>query len=584
MNNPRILVVLIALVVAATAACDGCGDDAPAEVDERVEQMASFIPGEADAALMAPELSDFPENFDYALQRADHVWAETRQVENTLNQALGFPTAATESWEAAGFDTDGSLMVSLVGARPVMTAHIADKNAFETHVIGHMREKFEAETPIEDQVFGDREFRVSGGGMPQDMAWFYDDSLVVLVMPPYSAFDYLDGGSATSVAADIGEMGDEDSLAHDDAFNEFLDAVGQDYPVSLFFDARRYFDRPEVDNEIGIPQIDDVARSLVEWSRHNADTTGIGFRAGDQSVKLHGFASTDEETLEEARRAYTTTAETDTTGMLTENTAGAVKTAFDLSRAVDGYLEDLPEQQRDNLEGRLDQWGTNYEIDMREDVIEAISGHSLLVFYGIGPEFEQVLGHVMSPRPDIQSAARVGLNNSGLMLNFHFEQQDQKDRLVGRMSDFAGELIDRDQLTYDGAAVDGFEVLQAADVDRVPIRMFSHNQSLTLASTGLSPDSAYEYITDRREEGGLAEAEGFELGARFAEADDINGLYLNFENLQNNLRQLGTAGSAAANYLDSLDELLMTATVADDGFRSDTELTFTEPLDDEPEQ
>ncbi len=580
MNHTRIFTALLLLLVTVALACDGCDRNGVDEdAQQRVDELASLIPGTTDVALVAPELGELPGTLDYVFGRADQLQADGELLERNINQSLGFRISDKESWDAAGFDTDGSMIFSMVGARPVLAVHIDDENSFETHVIGRLREQFHAETPIDTQEFGDRSFRVSGAGMADDMAWFYEGSAVVLVMPPFDVFDVFETGTATSVANKMGGMDTEASLAHSDAFGDFRNSIGDEYPVSLYVHAERYLDRPVVDDDqIGVAGFDTIARGMVDWAQGNTKSTGIGFEAGDQTLKLHGFAAGDEEVVNEARQAFATDHDVDWDGLLTENTTVAVRTAVDLSSLLDTYLNNLPDEQRRTIERDISQIGHNHDMDLQEDILQALSGHSLLVFYGLAGGASDAMGQFMAG--DVGGGLQTVSQYSGLAANFHFADADKKADLFDYASEFAGDYIEDRPLKYDGDDIEEIRVLQPADTGLFPLRLFTDDYSATFTTTGINEQSAYEYLTNQREEGRLSDGD-LPLGAEFASSQGVNGIYANFGNLADNMRDLGSAAAAYAGIIDVLEELLITTGVEDDGLHARAQLTFSEPLDDD---
>lgn len=581
MNNYRFLIPLLALVVALAPACNGCSSDhEDADADERIQMLASHLPATSDVVLVVPETGQLPETLDYTMGRLAHFRGDIETLERNINHSLGFRVTDPESWDAAGFDLDGSMMISMIGARPVVAAHIDDENSFRTNVIGRLRQQFDIQTPIESRTFGGRDFQVSGAGMADDMVWYIEGSTVVLVMPPFNAFDVFETGTATAIANKLGDMDPEATLAHSDGFDAFYQSIGSKYPTSLYVDAKRYFDRPAVANDqVGVAGFDTIVRSLVDWSHDNTDAAGIGFRAGDQRIELHGFAAGDDEVVDQARQALGADDEFDINGLLTENTTVAVRTAVDLNQLLDTYLENLPDDQRRTFQRQLSRADEDSDMDMNDDVLGALSGHSLLVFYGLAGNAGNSLGQFMGG--DLFGGLRTLSNNSGLMAHVQFSDADKMDALLDYTSESVADLIDRRPLEYDGDPVDGFQVIEPAEQELMPLRMVTGERTATLTTAGINEQSAYQYLTDAREEGRLADDDTRPLGAEFATADAINGIYVNFDGLADSIRQFGAAAAGYANVIDALHEVLLTAGVEDDGLHARTQITFSEPLEDD---
>lgn len=271
--TPRTLLLsLLILLTGLVGACNGCSTTLEAPDDDpeaRITALAQLVPEDADAALVVPEIRNMPDTMEYILSRHGHVDPGAQDLATRISRDLGVQITDMEMMELAGFHPDGSLMVSMVEGRPVLTADIADKNAFQRYVPGHVRREQGTETRIEDEEFGDREFRVSGDSTLDDTAWTFDGSAVVMVMPPYDFFSAHITNSADDVAAEIGEMSPEATLADSDAFAEFRTQVGDDSPVSLYLS----WDQ------------------LLDSEDEAIDTMGLGFRADPQSVEIDAYAT-----------------------------------------------------------------------------------------------------------------------------------------------------------------------------------------------------------------------------------------------------------------------------------------------------
>lgn len=276
MMKPRTLLFsLLILLTGLAGACNGCSTslEEPADDPEaRIAELAQLVPEDADAVFVVPEIRNMPDTMEYILQRHRHVDPGARDLTTRISRDLGVQITSLEMMELAGFHPDGSLMVSMVEGRPVLTANIADKNAFQRYVTGHVRREQGTETRIEDEEYGQREFQVSGDSTLDDMAWTFEGSAVVMVMPPYDFFSDHVTNTATAVATELGEMSPEATLADSDAFAEFRNQIGDDYPVSLYLSWAQLLDNED----------------------EAIETMGLGFRSDPQSIEVDVYATATE--------------------------------------------------------------------------------------------------------------------------------------------------------------------------------------------------------------------------------------------------------------------------------------------------
>ncbi len=574
-----VLLTLFSFLVVSFAGCDRCRSDDAEAAQQSVAELAVLVPANADTALVVPKIEDLPPTFDYALRRMGHVNPDARAYATFLRRQLGVDLTDVESWEEAGFDTDGSLMISLVSGRPVFTAHLDDEDDFEETVIANFRRQLGTQGGIEDETIAGRSFRVSGDDAGDDMAWFFDDSRVVWVMPPFDAFAVYESGSAASVANKLGGLDEDTSLANSDSFVQFQKGIGNEFPVSIFFDVALHMDSADQlpTDALGVTGVDTLIDGLTQWSQANAGGAGVGLRAGDQRLEIRTFAGGDDELIAKTREFYSTDADIDWQGLLTERIVVGTRTSFDLQRTVDTYLETLPDEHRRMIRREMQQLSDQLGLDVEEDVLGAFSGHTTAAFYGVTDGAGSVPRLFMTGR--IERGVQTLLSNMGLLVSFHFADVDKMNQLADTLEDQARGLVRRNALTYQGSETDDVEILAPASIRAFPLRLAIKDDVVTLATAGISEDDLYEYLTASRSETLLADSDDHPLGAQFAESDNPNGLYLNFANLRRNMRNI----SLLANYagtIEFLHELLMVVDVDDHGIYVDTIVQFTDPLAD----
>lgn len=271
--RPFLLSMLIVVMALAATACNGCSslEEPDGDPEARIADLAQHVPEDADAALVVPEIRQMPDAMESILQRHRHVEPGAEALATRISRDLGVQITSLEMMELAGFHPDGSLMVSMVDGRPVLTAHIADKNAFNRYVTGHVRREHRTETRIDEATYGEREFIISGDSALDDMAWYFDGAAVVLVMPPYDFFSAHVSNRAVAVATDLGEMAPDATLADSDEFQQFRTRVGDDYPVSLHLP------------DVGV------------LDEETTETIGLGFRAEPARIEVDGFVDDDSE-------------------------------------------------------------------------------------------------------------------------------------------------------------------------------------------------------------------------------------------------------------------------------------------------
>ena len=567
--------LLVALFVLQTG-CDGCREDVDDDAQERIDALSTFVPATTDAAIIVPEIGAFPQTVDHLFKRLEHFNPQARAPESALRQNLGLHLSDPESWDQAGFDLDGSLMISMVGSRPVLTAHIDDSNAFETYIVGRLRQMFDTQTSIERQDYGDRRFRTSGTGPSDDMAWFIDGHTVVLVMPPADTLDVFATGSAASVATELGGVDEDNALRTSPAFQDFRRGIDTDYPISFFVDVNRYLERDiDESDSLGMSGLNDLIRSAAQWSQDNAGGAGFGLKTDAETIQFRGYAAGDEEILAQAAEAYQAEADLDWAHFLTDQTTLATRTSFDLSSTVETYLESLPDDHRRNIQREMTEMGRDLDMDFDDDILGAFSGHTQFIFYGFGEGISRVATALMGGQ--IERGIQNGLAATRLALNVHFDDIDKVEALLGVAEEHvAGLYHHRNSATAEDD--DNGDEDNGDDAQSTPIHSKIHGNTFSLFTAAIDADMADDLIAGESGATPLADSD-HPLGQRFATDDALNGLYLNFSNLRSNMRNIPLLAGYTST-IDALHELMITAEVEDHGIYLDATLQFSDPLED----
>ncbi len=534
--------------------------------------LAGVLPASAKMVIMIPDLSEMRDSVDITLERVSAFQPQIRMFEQQIAREMGIRITDEESWKNSGITPDGSLMVAVVGNRPVVATFVDDREAFESRFIERMRQFTRTDSPVRNETIGGRSFKVSGDQAGSDIAWFYDGNMVVLAMPPFDAFGVFEEGTATNILSNVAAAAGDGSLANDESFQTYRKGMGDRYPVSVYFSGEYLRDVGEGQAQAAG---NEIAQFLAAFDAGDGGA-GVGVRANETRLELRSLFVGDEDLIAAAEAAFISDHDVDFSGFLTKNTLLAVRSSFDLEKAYDFYMEQLPDEDRRALRRSLSRTGQAYQIDIEEDVIKAFSGHGVLAFYGVAGDMTRMAA-MLGGGGSVGDTIRTVLANAGLVLSTHFADQEKFDNLMAKVTEIGGDDLNQRALVYEGSEVDDVEVLEPRMLNLFPARMFVRGDTLTVAAAGIGENAAYQYLTGDRPEGLLSDSDDFPLGKMFAEADAYNGLYLNFERLRWQIRRVPMV-SGFANQLNMFHELLATTGVDEHGIYGSLIVDFTEPL------
>ncbi|TXD32234.1 hypothetical protein FRC96_18335 [Lujinxingia vulgaris] len=573
----RLLILLFALAALLIApACDGCGSKKgaiPASAQDRITQLSEQLPLSTDALIIAPKLDETREALDIVMRRTEAFNPAVRMIESQIQREWGIKLNDPESWKRAGITPDGSLMVAMVVNRPVLVTYVADKQAFESVFVERLRKTFEITEPVRNEKMGKTSLKISGKSGGLELAWFYKDNIAFVALPAFDAIEALEEGTALAIATQIQTTAAEESLGKSAPFMAFRDNLAKDLPLSVYVDPDRYLARVEQAPNPNPTPVDELIEQVALFSQNNAEGAGVGLIATDTRIQLKAYAGGNEELVKKAREAYLSQMEADWANLLTKNTMLGVRTSFDMPKAYQAFLDGLPEENSRAIRRNLVEMGRNYNLNLEDDVIAAMTGHSLIAFYGIGTR--QLMGALGQGAP-IQQIMSV-LSASGLLISADFSEQRKLEALVDSLGQFATGYAELRPLNYKGAPVDDARVLVPANLNALPARLFQRGDNLTIAAAGMGEDAVYEYLSGKRDEPALKDVEGLDLGARFASEKNLNGLYFNFERLRENFGSMPMIGNVIST-LDPLQELLLEVAVEEEGLFATASLDFVAPL------
>lgn len=571
----KLTLILLALLLFSTG-CAKCKSDStalPRAADARLSALSETLPADVDAAIIIPEIDPMQSTLKAASQRISHYNPQFDQLEQQIVRRFGLRLSEQDSWKEAGLLADGSLLVGLTSGRPVVITFVEDREKFEAKVIERIRTYGKIDSPIRTETIANRQIRVSGEQAGSDIAWYYDGPIVTLALPPFDAMGVYTDGSAATIVSNIAAADKEASLGKSQAFKDFRKALGDHYPVSIYLNSKRYFEREDKAN---FGALGPIVEGMASWSKSNADAAGFAARVDGERFEVRAYLGGDDELIKEARAAHDKKVDTDWNGMLTTNTALAIRTSFDLHKAYQTFIEGLPDEERRSFRRQLAQFGRAYELDVEEDVIAAFSGNSLITFYGMGGDMTRLLAAFTADAEPID-IIRTLLANAGLLINLHFTDAAKLDTLLNRFAQFGGDHLERRPLLADGKEIKDVEVFEPKALNLFPARLFRKETSLTLAAAAIGENSVHQYLTSARSEGTLDKSEEFALGKRFAQTENLNGVYLNVKNLRSNLRRIPLI-SGFAGQLQPFHEALIEGGVDDHGFYASFTVDFTEAL------
>lgn len=574
----RLIALSTALAFGLVAiACDGgCGDKMPSEPSERVEEMSSHLPNDAQMSVVVSDLERMRTSLESAHDTIGDTLPMADLVEEQAETELGIDLFDEESWKDSGVAADGAMTVTAIGEYPVMLTYVADQQKFEKHLSEQLQDRFDTEATTKTETVDGTEVKYLGEEEDQTAAWALDGKLAIVALPAVEEAEEVNdeeaAESAQQMVAELISLEEEESLASHDSLDNFNSAVAEEHAMALFLN------NTEILTDERVEQVEQNAPNglgpMLDWGQENVRAAGLGLDVDGNAVSLRGWSDVPKEVRDRLDSVLNASTEADMEGYATENTLAALRMSVDMSELWKLYKETAPEEDQAQVEQLLAGPFEQTDLDFEEDVIGKITGNLGLYFYGLSPSAIQKGPQVM------QAVMMQPMQSVALIVPLQFEDAESRDAIIEALQE-----LDQTGAEFERETVKGdVEVIKNAGGDGSQGQFFVADDMLVFASGVFDDESVADYITGEREEPNLSEVDELDLGADLAEGDDYDGLYLNFVRARNHLGDvLNNTAPQAISILENFEEAALTSGVDSDGAHIDLRIDLTPQEGDDSE-
>lgn len=519
----RVLILFVLFVGLGACKEKGCGDksaEIPKTPMARVEQMTSKIPSGADSVMVISDLDAMRGSMNLIKNRLP----ETGVVETMQKQIqvqFGIDLLDAESYKRAGLAPDSSAVGAIHRSRLLVLLYVDNRQNFEKVLVEKAKNAFQIEAVTKTETVGKHQMKVLSEDPATQIAWMYQGKMALISMPATDPRGVLEDGAATLVLSEVADSKKESSLWSHRGFQDFKTALVENYPVALYMNATESLKSDAVKAQL---EAEPNAKAVTDWVQENVTFVGAGLIGEGDEVRVKGYVGMKPETLAKVKQAQKLDAKADWSSYATEKLMLGLRLALNIPQGYELVLASMPEDDARGIRRTLKMAGDRLAVDVEQDVLQQLSGHIGVFFYGIA-------GNPMSLMR-AQNPSDIA-RQVGLMAVVKFKSAEAVQALLAKIVANAGGAVTVRPFT-NLPDDENFQVLSLND-QSASGNFFIHGDTVAFATTAFGDEAMHNYLTGERDDKKLADIKSLDLGKEFVTSDAYNGLYFYSARAQDNL-------------------------------------------------
>ena len=559
---PIVVVLMLSFVV--TGLATGCKDkgEMPDSAEDRLEQMGNRLPSDTEMAIVVGDLANMRSSLKTAKDTIGDSVPMSDVFEEQAKSELGVDLMDAESWKKSGIEPNGGLAVAIVNDRPVFLTYVKNKKQFEKHFSDQIKKSYNIEGMPKTQ--GDKtKIKVMGKEDGDQVAWSYFGQMAIVSFPPADDFEGEPGPILDTVKA-VATTKEENALAKTEGYQNFTKALATKNAIAVYINTGKFLDEDRM-KELQ-SETDEIGYATAEWFKQNVDGAGLGMNVEKNRAQVRTWFGFNDETTKTLKAVNKPKTAAPFESMATQNTMAGFRMSVNWDKFWELYQSTMPEDERKQLKKGLAQMGqmAGDKLDVEKDIVNQLSGNVGVFFYGASIE------KILSSRGRGVASA---LPHLGMIVALEFKSPEALDKAIKGVVAGSKGAVERRPIKLDGGETnDKIEVLAVKNVKSAPGRLYIQGSKLAFASTALSEQSMFEYMTGKRDEGNLSESDKLDMGEAFSTKEKYNGLYVNVVRAKNHLMgqaeenpQLGQMLNPAKEFFNSVEEMALTTEISDMG-------------------
>ncbi len=566
------LMIAVLLVVAAATGCDSDKGAIPDSADARLQQSTETLPSDTSFVYTISDLAEFRDKASDSRKTIERLFPLERMLTRLENTSAGSKFFDDEGlqifekkfWKESGIAPDSAFSLGMVDYNTVLVTYVADQKKFEKDLLGDLETDAEptSETIADHQV---KSVETDKG----EALWNYRGKLATVVFPDGN--DAAPEGAETPSTATTFErlVGTQkgEALYATSGFEKFRDAAGDRSALGYAHLT------PHIKRGMLEGNDTDVGETYAQNLEKSLDGFGFLLETEQNRIRPRIWIGLTEDGQKHFERLFSSPVTAEWANYATTDTLIGLRSAGNWKNFWESITSTMPEAERKKMESNFEQAKSQLGIDLQKDVIDNLDGQAGLLVYGIGGKAtRQVIGN---------PAAIV--ENLEAMYLMKFSDAEMLDKLAEKGAALSQENITRRPVEVDGEETDvqaidltipegglASMLLQNANADSMagseaPIRFYTHDETLALATTAIDESRIHQMLTGADGAESITESSTLDLGASFADKDQMSGLYLNFVRFREIFGDQIPPVRAIQKPVEALQEALLATEQADQG-------------------
>ncbi len=562
-----------ALLVATGVGCESDEGEVPESAEARLEQQTGTLPADASFVYTISDLEGFRSNAQKAKKTVGRLFPVDRLIERAKQSPAGSKFFSEDGievfnekfWKESGIAPNSAFTLGMVDYNTVMLTYVDDQKKFEKDLLADL----DTDNKPTSKSIGDKQVKTIETDKGT-VLWNYRGKLATVLFP--------DGNQAAPSDAETPKTSKtferivgtkkKDSLFSTDGFGKFRDAAG-DRNALAYAQLTPHIKRGMLQGNSG-----EMGKTYAENVEKSLDGFGFLLETKENRIQPRMWVGLTDKGKKHFDELFSSPVTAKWAQYATTDTLIGLRSAGNWKNIWESFTSTMSKGERQTMKENFQMAAGQTGIDVEKDVIGNLNGQAGLLMYGLGGQ--------ASPRM-LSQPSKI-LQNLEAMYLMKFGDAEVLDKLTDKASE-----METDNVTVRPVKIDGEETgIRAVDLtipeggmiemmlqrsqqagsmagSEAPIRFYVHKDTIALATTSIEESTIQQMVTGADGGEPLTDSSDLDLGGKFAEQEQLTGLYLNMVRLRNILGNQIPPIPAIQKPINTLQEALLATKEADQG-------------------
>src|SRR5690606_7125467 len=157
------------------------------------EQMTGYLPATTEVAFVAGDLGQARGALTNLHERVGKVVPAVHVIQQEIQSEFGVNSISAESWQQAGINPGGGIVVGFTQNRPILLTYVEDRAAFETTFVDRAKKAFNIDQPVKTEQVDGHQVKLLSQTPARDLGWLYDGKVAIVALPAVDTEGAMEG-------------------------------------------------------------------------------------------------------------------------------------------------------------------------------------------------------------------------------------------------------------------------------------------------------------------------------------------------------------------------------------------------------